>query len=121
MLDHDETFQAYSSFTTNYKSPADYEKLLVSASKTRGHAIRSWERREPFESALVRPFGASALSVAKALFSDNLHRFKTTAPASLANGELSVSILSLRAEYTNEPLPMVLREDSKARLGRKKR
>ncbi|KAF9454778.1 hypothetical protein P691DRAFT_716623 [Macrolepiota fuliginosa MF-IS2] len=49
---HDETFQTYSSFTTNYKPPAEYENLLIAASKTRGIAVRSWERREPFEIAL---------------------------------------------------------------------
>lgn len=49
---NDETFQSYSSFTTNYKPATEYENLLVAASKTRNQSIRLWERREPFESAL---------------------------------------------------------------------
>ncbi|EGN98450.1 hypothetical protein SERLA73DRAFT_169409 [Serpula lacrymans var. lacrymans S7.3] len=49
---HDETYQAYSSFTTNYKPPQDYESLLVSASKMRSKAVKSYERREASEIAL---------------------------------------------------------------------
>ncbi|XP_006462676.1 hypothetical protein AGABI2DRAFT_186557 [Agaricus bisporus var. bisporus H97] len=49
---NEETFQAYSTFTTNFKPPADYEKLLVAASKARSQANRSWERREAIESTL---------------------------------------------------------------------
>ncbi|KXN88177.1 hypothetical protein AN958_07636 [Leucoagaricus sp. SymC.cos] len=49
---NDETFQSYSSFTTNYKPPTEYESLLVAASKIRSQAYRSWEKREPFETAL---------------------------------------------------------------------
>lgn len=52
----EETFQAYSSFTTDYLPPANYEKLLVSASKMRGQSVRNWEWREPQESKLVRLF-----------------------------------------------------------------
>jgi len=50
----EETFQAYSSFTTDYLPPENYEKLLVSASKMRGQTVRNWEWREPQESKLVR-------------------------------------------------------------------
>lgn len=49
---NDETFQSYSSFTTNYKPPTEYEESLVAASKSRNYSIRSWERREPLEYAL---------------------------------------------------------------------
>ncbi|KAJ3565020.1 hypothetical protein NP233_g7910 [Leucocoprinus birnbaumii] len=49
---NEETFQTYSSFTTNYKPPSEYENLLISASKSRSQATRSWERREALESAL---------------------------------------------------------------------
>lgn len=50
----EDTFQAYSSFTTRYLPAQDYEKLLVSASKMRGQCVRNWERRETLESSLVR-------------------------------------------------------------------
>lgn len=66
--DHEESFQAYSSFTTNYKSPAEYENLLVAASKMRGPAVRSWDRREPFEIALVRSSNAPNASSRKLNF-----------------------------------------------------
>lgn len=49
----EDTFQAYSTFTTNYLPSHDYEKLLVSASKMRAQTVRNWERREPLESKLV--------------------------------------------------------------------
>jgi hypothetical protein len=52
--DLEDTFQGYSSFTTNYLPAQDYEKLLVSASKMRAQSVRNWERREALESRLVR-------------------------------------------------------------------
>jgi hypothetical protein len=54
IIDHDETFQAYSSFTTNSKPPDQYEGLLVQASKIRAQAVKAYQRREPYESSLVR-------------------------------------------------------------------
>ncbi|KAF8158295.1 hypothetical protein B0H34DRAFT_708196 [Crassisporium funariophilum] len=48
----EETFQSYSSFTTNYLPPDQYEPLLVSASKIRGQSTRNYDRREPKEQAL---------------------------------------------------------------------
>ncbi|KAJ3554397.1 hypothetical protein NM688_g3135 [Phlebia brevispora] len=53
-INYDETFQAYSSFTTNYKPPDQYESLLVQASKSRGLAVKVWQRREESESALAK-------------------------------------------------------------------
>ncbi|KAG6878496.1 hypothetical protein C0993_005425 [Termitomyces sp. T159_Od127] len=50
----EETLQRYSTFTTNNRSSAQYEPLLVTASKARSQALKSLERREPFEDALVR-------------------------------------------------------------------
>jgi len=50
----EDTFQSYSSFTTNYLPPQDYETLMVSASKTRGQSVRNFERREPLEANLVK-------------------------------------------------------------------
>ncbi|KAG5726870.1 hypothetical protein E4T56_gene1120 [Termitomyces sp. T112] len=50
----EETLEYYSTFTTNNRSPAQYEPLLVTASKARAHALKSLERREPFEDALVK-------------------------------------------------------------------
>ena len=52
--DNDETFQAYSSFTTNHKPADQYEELLVKASKGRSQALKAYQRREELESALVR-------------------------------------------------------------------
>lgn len=52
-LDHDETFQAYSTFTTNFKPQEQYELLLVKASKLRTKANQVYEAREPFETTLV--------------------------------------------------------------------
>ena len=54
--DHDETFQAYSTFTTNYKPPSEYELLLVQASKLRSRAVKAFDIREPLETSLVRFF-----------------------------------------------------------------
>ena len=53
-IDHDETFQAYSSFTTNYKPADQYESLLVKASKSKAQAVKAFQRRERFENSLVR-------------------------------------------------------------------
>ena len=52
--DHDETFQAYSSFTTNYKPADQYESLLVKASKSKAQAVKGYQRRENYENSLVR-------------------------------------------------------------------
>jgi hypothetical protein len=52
-VDSDETFQVYSTFTTNNKNPDEYEALLVAASKMRAQAVKAYQRREPKESALV--------------------------------------------------------------------
>ncbi|KAI0755299.1 RNA-binding protein Prp24 [Daedaleopsis nitida] len=51
---HEETFQAYSSFTTNYKPPDQYESLLVEASKLRSQAVKAFQRREDFENSLAQ-------------------------------------------------------------------
>ncbi|KIL67874.1 hypothetical protein M378DRAFT_159079 [Amanita muscaria Koide BX008] len=49
----EDTLQTYSTFTTNYQPPEQYESLLVAASKTRSHGDRALERRESLEAALV--------------------------------------------------------------------
>lgn len=54
IIDNDETFQSYSSFTTNYKPPDEYEPILVAASKLRAGAVKTYQRREGSESSLVR-------------------------------------------------------------------
>ncbi|KAK1236238.1 Splicing factor [Marasmius sp. AFHP31] len=54
----DSTFQVYSTFTTNYKPPQEYESLLVAASKSRTQAVKAFQRRESFETELKR-FGYS--------------------------------------------------------------
>lgn len=53
-VDHEETFQSYSSFTTNFKPPDEYEPLLVQASKMRAQAVKAYEKRESLEASLVR-------------------------------------------------------------------
>lgn len=53
-LDNEETFQAYSSFTTNYKPTTEYESLLVAASKARSGAVKSYAWKEFREAVLVR-------------------------------------------------------------------
>ncbi|KAJ7644334.1 hypothetical protein FB45DRAFT_897551 [Roridomyces roridus] len=50
----EETAQAYSSFTTNYKPSEDYEALLVKASKIRGQAVKAFQRRETWETSLAQ-------------------------------------------------------------------
>ncbi|RPD62808.1 RNA-binding protein Prp24 [Lentinus tigrinus ALCF2SS1-6] len=50
---HDETFQAYSTFTTNYKPPEEYESLLVKASKGKAQAVKAFQRRENLENSLA--------------------------------------------------------------------
>ena len=59
--DHEETFQAYSSFTTNYKPADQYESLLVKASKAKAQAVKAFQRREEFENSLacVQPHNTS--------------------------------------------------------------
>ncbi|THH19088.1 hypothetical protein EW146_g2006 [Bondarzewia mesenterica] len=49
---HEEIFQSYSSFTTNYKPPEEYEALLVWASKHRSRAVKTYEWREKYENSL---------------------------------------------------------------------
>ena len=63
LLGIEDTFQSYSSFTTNYLPPQDYESLMISASKIRGQSIRNLDRRERLETNLV-----SALSPLIILF-----------------------------------------------------
>lgn len=53
-VDHEETFQGYSSFTTNFKPPEEYEPLLVEASKMRAQPVKAYEKRESLEAFLVR-------------------------------------------------------------------
>ncbi|KAJ2935129.1 hypothetical protein H1R20_g1982, partial [Candolleomyces eurysporus] len=48
----DDTFQAFSSFTTQHRSPTEYESVMVAASKVRGNSVKGYERREPLELAL---------------------------------------------------------------------
>ncbi|KAJ3814647.1 hypothetical protein F5876DRAFT_86271 [Lentinula aff. lateritia] len=52
--DADDTFQAYSSFTTNYKPASQYESLLVAASKVKSRIQKAVERRDPHEDTLNR-------------------------------------------------------------------
>lgn len=54
--DYDETLQAYSTFTTNYKPPDQYESILVQASKLRAQAVKAYQRRERSESSLVSTY-----------------------------------------------------------------
>lgn len=58
-VDSDETAQIYSTFTTNYRPPAAYEHLLGAASKFRSQATKAFERRETFETAIVRFYNAT--------------------------------------------------------------
>lgn len=60
---YESTFQAYSSFTTNYKPPDEYEKLLVQASKMRAGSVKAWSRREPMELGLVSIFLSAFSSI----------------------------------------------------------
>ncbi|KAJ4482272.1 hypothetical protein J3R30DRAFT_3681497 [Lentinula aciculospora] len=48
----DNTFQAYSSFTTNYKPASQYESLLVAASRNKSRILKAVERRDQYENAL---------------------------------------------------------------------
>ncbi|KIK69665.1 hypothetical protein GYMLUDRAFT_212399 [Collybiopsis luxurians FD-317 M1] len=48
----EDTFQAYSSFTTNYKPPDQYESLLIAASKVKARTLKAVERRDQYENAL---------------------------------------------------------------------
>lgn len=51
--DYEETFQAYSSFTTNHKPHDQYEALLVQATKLRSRSVKGYQLRERLESSLV--------------------------------------------------------------------
>ncbi|KAK7048174.1 ATP-dependent DNA helicase PIF1 [Favolaschia claudopus] len=48
----EDTAQAYSTFTTNYRPNDDYESLLIKASKIRGQAAKVFQRRETWETSL---------------------------------------------------------------------
>ncbi|KAF9468618.1 hypothetical protein BDZ94DRAFT_1279703 [Collybia nuda] len=50
----EETSQSYSSFTTKYKLPQDYEVLMIGASKIRSQGSKSYDRRESLEFALEK-------------------------------------------------------------------
>jgi hypothetical protein len=52
-IDHPNTYQSYSSFTTAHKPADEYESRLVSASKLRSRAVKAYEKREASEIALV--------------------------------------------------------------------
>lgn len=52
-IDHQNTYQSYSSFTTAHKPADEYESLLVSASKLRSRAVKAYDKREASEIALV--------------------------------------------------------------------
>ncbi|KZV73245.1 hypothetical protein PENSPDRAFT_627695 [Peniophora sp. CONT] len=52
--DSDETFQSYSTFTSNNRSPAEYEEILVQASKQRATAVKAYQFRESYETALIQ-------------------------------------------------------------------
>ncbi|KDR82688.1 hypothetical protein GALMADRAFT_57506 [Galerina marginata CBS 339.88] len=54
----EDTFQSYSSFTTNYLPAQNYETILVSASKIRAQSIRNLDRREKLETAITQSGGA---------------------------------------------------------------
>jgi hypothetical protein len=58
-IDSEETAQAYSSFTTRYRPSDKYESLLIKASKIRGQAAKAFQRREAWETSLVRVVGLS--------------------------------------------------------------
>ncbi|KAI0045685.1 hypothetical protein FA95DRAFT_1560887 [Auriscalpium vulgare] len=51
---HEQAFQSYSSFTTNYKPPQEYETLLVHASEIRAKAAKVYSWRESYETSLVQ-------------------------------------------------------------------
>ncbi|KIJ64460.1 hypothetical protein HYDPIDRAFT_111787 [Hydnomerulius pinastri MD-312] len=74
---HEETYQSYSSFTTAYKPPAEYESLLVSASKLRSRAVKAYEQREPTELSLAS-LDAYAQYIAKERRSRTPHVFVIT-------------------------------------------
>ncbi|KAF8195410.1 hypothetical protein BJ912DRAFT_956851 [Pholiota molesta] len=54
----EESFQTYSSFTTNYLPPQEYESILISASKVRGQSIRNFDRRERLETNITNSGGS---------------------------------------------------------------
>ncbi|KAL0960935.1 hypothetical protein HGRIS_005940 [Hohenbuehelia grisea] len=51
--DLEETAQSYSSFTTNFQPPQEYESLLVFASKIRSQSAKAYDHRERFETNLT--------------------------------------------------------------------
>ncbi|TFK73607.1 hypothetical protein BDN72DRAFT_761449 [Pluteus cervinus] len=51
-LNSEDTGQSYSSFTTNYKAPQEYESLQISAKKLRVQGENAYNRREARESSL---------------------------------------------------------------------
>lgn len=53
---NDESFQAFSSFVSNYLPPDQYESTLVHASKMRQPALAAWRNREKYQLGLVSCF-----------------------------------------------------------------
>ncbi|EIW80918.1 hypothetical protein CONPUDRAFT_103939 [Coniophora puteana RWD-64-598 SS2] len=48
---HEDTYSAYSSFTTTYQVPEAYESFMVAASQLRAKAVKAYERRDRYETA----------------------------------------------------------------------
>lgn len=53
-IDHEETYQQYSTFTTTHQPPELYESLLVAASKLRAPAVKAYNKREMYEAGLLK-------------------------------------------------------------------
>ncbi|KAF9013425.1 hypothetical protein BDQ17DRAFT_1386973 [Cyathus striatus] len=73
-LNSDETSQSYSSFTTNYRPPGDYENLMVAASKIRSRGTKAFERRERNE-ATLKESGYALESYAQYIASERRMRY----------------------------------------------
>lgn len=117
LLGIEDTFQSYSSFTTNYLPPQDYESLMVSASKIRGQSIRNLDRRERLETNLVLALPPLIILFLTYHFRlTKMAHWKHSSNISDMNGGQNIQISLSRAEYMKERSQRLLSDVSQEKL-----
>jgi hypothetical protein len=104
-IDHQDTYQSYSSFTTAHKPASEYESLLISASKLRSRAIKAYEKREASEMALVGKLNSLRKFMIVTLFRQLLAtRSMHTQLTSLQSDVEGIQTISFFVDCTNAAL-----------------
>lgn len=104
-IEHQDTYQSYSSFTTAHKPPSEYESLLISASKLRSRAVKEYEKREASEMVLVSKLVFLRKFLTVPLFRQLLDTHSMhTQPTSLQSDAEEIRIISFFVDCTNVAL-----------------